>query len=354
MKKKTAVLHLITALGIGGAEKVVFDLASQMDQKQFMPHVIALGEADALLPQFTAAGISTQVLYMPKTIKGLAQALQKVRRYIDAQDIQLIHAHLFHAMFFAGLLKLRGMPRPIIFTSHSVNMESRLREYCLRWLRPLRACDVVFSKNMNLFFRKNRYEVIPNGILSRDYDLGLTKFSVFTFLGVGRFSHEKNFKALIEIVRAIPARYHFQILLAGTGEEWESLQNLIRKHQLNDRIRLLGMRKDIPELCNRAHAFLLPSLWEGLPIVLLEAGAAALPVIATPVGAIPEVLDATSGYLTELSDFASQMCTVMENYESALEKGEQLKTKIKKTFDLSTMVHRHARLYTTILNEQLT
>lgn len=347
--KKIKLLHIITALGVGGAEKVVLDLASQTDKKQFDVFVVAIGTQKEMLPQFQASGVEPLVLNMHKTPRSFFSTLMKLKKFVQHQQIDLIHAHLFHGVLMAALVKMLGAKVKIVFTPHSINLESRIRE-CFLWLmRPLRSCDILFAKHMNTNFRTTNFRVIPNGIDTEQYGNRETKFPIFTFLAVGRFSPEKNFGALVELATQIPKRYTFQIFIAGEGPEWESIQKRIQKRSLEKRIQLLGMRKDVPQLCQQANAFLLPSLWEGLPIVLLEAGAAALPVIATDVGAIGDLIDSETGYLMEMDQFAKAMCEVMDDYKTAEAKGQALQQKVKNRFDLSIIIEQHQALYKKIL-----
>jgi len=340
---------LITALGTGGAEKVVLDLASQMATDKFSVSVFALGTKDDLLPQFQAAQIPVKIAYSKKTPFDFYRTFKTIKKQIEDQQVDLIHAHLFHAMVMAAFLRKAIPGLKIIFTPHSVNMESRFREWLLRLLRPMRDQDILFSKQMNHSFRKDDFNIIPNGIQVENYQLSLPKEKTFTFLAIGRLSLEKNFSALIPIVESIPTSYKFQIWIAGEGVKRKELETMIAQKKLMNQIQLLGNRSDIPKLCNRVHAFLLPSLWEGLPIVLLEAGAAALPVISTNVGAIDELLDNTCAYLRKVDQFAKTMMEVMDDYDQAKEKGQRLCTRVKQSFSIQQIVNKHQALYREVM-----
>ena len=351
-QKKIKVLHLITALGTGGAEKVVLDLASQLSPHQFEVHVFAIGTMDDLLPQFQSAGLSVDIAYSKKTPWALYRTFRKIKKQIEEQQIDLIHAHLFHAMVMAACLK-RALPTlKVVFTPHSVNMESYLRELLLRWLRPFREKDILFSSQMNRRFRKAGFAIIPNGINVEKYRLELPKEKTFTFLAIGRLSVEKNFSALISAVESIPPSYDFQIWIAGEGAQRKELEVAIARKKRKSEIRLLGNRSDIPQLCNQVHAFLLPSLWEGFPLVLLEAGAAALPVVSTKVGAISELLDDTCGYLRKVDLFAQTMMQIMDDYPKAKEKGERLRQKVEQHFSSQHFIDQHQVLYHEVMGSR--
>ena len=346
--RKNKILHLITGLSIGGAEKVVFDLARKMDRSKFEVYVIAIGKKDEMRAAFQNAGIATTVLYCSKNPISLLIGLVKIRKYIDQHSIELIHAHMFHAMFLAGLIRILKPELKIVFTPHNFNLESKFREYLLAKMCVLRDVDILFSVDMERNYHHSNIQIIPNGIETKAYQLDLLRNKQFTFLAIGRLSLQKNFMSLINFASQLKEHYSFQILIAGTGDQEQDLANAIAEKKMEKKIQLLGHRNDITELCNRAHAFLIPSKWEGFPLVLLEAGAAGLPVITTAVGSIPTLINQENGYLTKLENFPEAMKEVLENYERAEQKGRILQQKIEEEYDLATVVKQHQDLYNSL------
>ncbi len=343
--KKINVLQLITGLGMGGAEKVVFDLAYYSDKSKFNIYVISLSKRVERLQEFLDKEIITLVLNKNNSLFDLFEIIKEINKFIKENNINIIHAHMSHSMIIATILKLFNPRIKIITTSHNVDIESKTRELFLYIFKFLRFKDIIFSKNILMYFYKKDYEVIPNGINFKKYELNIEKNKKFTFISVGRLEMVKNHKVLIEIINRLKNNIDFELQIVGDGYLKKELQEMIDSYKLNDNVKLLGLRRDIPILLNQAHCFLLPSLWEGLPIVLLEAGASKLPIISTPVGSIPTFLDNENSYLTSVDEFENAMIDIINNYESANDKAKKLFEKIKKEYSIEQIVKKHQEIY---------
>lgn len=343
--KKINILQLVTGLGMGGAEKVVLDLAKYISNEEFNITVVAMSKRDELYQEFLDSKIDTRLLKKSNSIKNIFYIINTINKVIKEEKIHIIHAHMTHSIIIASILKVINPSLKIIFTSHNLNIGSKLRE-CIVWiLKPLRNIDIVFSKDILKYFYKSRYKVIPNGIKVDKYDLNLSKNNKFTFVAIGRLETVKNHKFLIEIANELKDKFEFEIHIVGNGYLKEELENLIQKYSLKKYVKLLGLRNDIPELLNQSYCLLMPSLWEGLPIVILEAGASRLPIISTPVGSIPSLLNDTNSYLVNLEKFKDKMVEVINNYEEAIKKGEKLFDDIKNSYSIENIVNKHEKIY---------
>jgi glycosyltransferase involved in cell wall biosynthesis len=128
------------------------------------------------------------------------------------------------------------------------------------------------------------------------------------------------------------------------------LEKQITDFDLIDKVELLGLREDIPELLAKADCFLLPSLWEGMPIVLLEAGASNIPIISTNVGSISSLIDNETGYLVTLEQFKAQMIYLIENQTESKQKALKLRNKIEQQYSIESVVTKYEDIYSSLFN----
>ena len=361
--QKTNILYLTTAFVVGGAEKIVLDLMLNLDQERFNTSVIALGKNTDTLETFLSHHLRAKKLDMPKGLKvwsrtnaigAFSRAFSYLDRYVVEYKIDIIHVHLFHSLPLASLLKLKHSHLKIIFTPHNTDIGGNLREVLTYLLKPLRNVDIVFSKSMITMMHKKETAVIVNGIDIEKFQPPIEKKSLYTFISVGTVRAQKNQVFLVDCAKQLKAKgYRFVIDIVGGGEENTQLINTIQQEIIRqdvvDCIRILGVRSDIPDLLKSAHCMVLPSHYEGLPLVLLEAGAAKLPVISTPVGAIPTVLDESNGYLSTLEHFCDTMEAVMMQQEEANKKAEVLAQKISQQYSIKSMVQAHDELYQSLM-----
>jgi len=351
------ILQLITGLPIGGAEKVLLDLCRHLDSDMIDSYVVGLNHEDTMNWEFEKAGIFVKNLNMKRDIKGMFKSLYELNALVVEEKIEIIHTHMFHPLIFAYLLKLRHPKLKIVFTSHSENIGSNLREKITKFLKFFRDADVIFSKHMHTDIYKKDAYVIPNGVDIEKFSQKLEKNSKFTFIAVGVLRKGKNHVSLVENAKKLKSLgYEFEVHIVGSGDasgdEKENIENAIEKANVKDVLKMLGSCDDIASLLSKADCFVMPSLYEGLPISLLEAGAAGLPVISTPVGAISSVIDEHCGYLATLDKFGDKMEYVLNHKQEARKMGENLRNLISEKYSIKSMTHAHEDIYKNILKKR--
>ena len=171
---------------------------------------------------------------------------------------------------------------------------------------------------------------------------------------VGRLSPQKDYptflKAAAEVLRAVPEAV---FLIAGDGSLRHELEKLAAGLTIESRVRFLGYRTDILDVVSTFDVFVLSSLWEGLPLAVLEAMALEKPVVATSVpGTAEAVVDGESGYLVPLKDspvLAQKTVELLRDPEKSRKMGKAGRRRVVDYFDLGRMVDEHERLYRRLL-----
>jgi glycosyltransferase involved in cell wall biosynthesis len=348
--KKINILNLDTAFAMGGAEKVILDLMNNLDDKLFNTSIIALAEHTDMLGEFLDNGLKAEKLDMKKGFGETVRVLKYLDRYIIDNKIDIIHAHLFHPLPIASLLKIKHPKLKIVFTSHNIDIGGKAREVLTWLLKPFRNTDVVFSESMITRMYKKDTVVIANGIDLSKFDLEVPKNEKFTFISVATLRPEKNHIFLVGCAKKLKEKgLDFELQIVGGGDENQAvideMKAEIEKQDVGDCVKMLGVRNDIPELLLKAHCKVLPSFVEGMPIALLEAGATKLPIISTPVGAIPSMIDETNGYLTPLETFCETMEEVYSNQDEANKRAAKLSNKVIEKYSIQGMAAAHTKVY---------
>jgi len=329
---------------------------------------------NAYVDELESAGICVYNLRMRRKVpdpRAVAQLAAIVRR----ERPLVVHSHMVHANLLARITRLFVVMPALICTAHSVTEGGRAREIAYRLTDPLADLTTQVSEAGRQRYIQvgavppSKIVYIPNGIDTARFHpnskarqavrdaLGCSE-RAFVWLTVGRLEPVKNHLELLRAFREVAAvNPHARLLIAGQGPLQAATQQRIAELGLVDRVRLLGLRRDIPELLNAADAFVLPSLWEGMPLTLLEASATALPIVATDVGGNAEVvLEGKTGYLVPVKDtnsLAQAMLRVMNLSEadrSAI--GQAGRAHVVQNFDLERVVDRWEALYRELLQRK--
>jgi asparagine synthase (glutamine-hydrolysing) len=344
--KKINILFLTTGLGLGGAERVVLDICKNIDLNNYEVSVIGISSQNDLLKLFHNHKIHAYSLNYKKTFSKFFGSIIDISRHIRNHRIEIIHAHMFHTLIIASIIKLFNKRIKVIFTAHNSFHKMIVRRFILWLLKPFRNFDTIFSKNSINFFHKKLSFVIPNGIDIDSYSQVINKKSnkVFTFIVIGRLEYMKNHKFLLNEISKLND-YDFKLLVVGSGILESELKSQTSNLSIEEKVEFLGARDDVAELLSKSDCLLLPSLWEAFPIVLLEAASSKIPIITTSVGSISSFISDENGYLVDLDDFRNAMIEVMRNTDKAKIKSERLFKKVKSNYQIKSIVREYEALY---------
>jgi len=336
------VAQLVETLDMGGAEHLAVQVANARAAAGDLSHLYVLTEPGILAARISPAvpvrylGYRRASLAQPhRFLPSLVRGYRLLSRQLRADGIQVVQTHLPGANFWGLLLALRECCA-VVGTIHnnaefrygedSAPVRARLRRQAYAWLLRRAAAVVAVSEDVRSSLVEEleldtataaRLVVVPNGVLlpaelspavqaavRRRYGLPM---DVPLVLAAGRLTEQKNFGALVEAAARLRPRFPTaRFLIAGEGEQRASLQARIGELGLSGQMHLAGNVTDLVDLMRAADLFVLPSLWEGLPLVLLEAMAARLAVVATRIRGVAEVVrDGENGRLVPPGDVAA-------------------------------------------------
>lgn len=363
------ICFLITGLNIGGAEVQLVSVAKRLKSLGWSPSVISMLPAEGeLADELKSSDIGVSSLNMAKGLPDPRAIFRLVTRLRRARPA-VLHSHMLHANLLARAAIFLWPGPKLICTIHSVNSGSRSIQLAYRATDPLPDLITAVSHAAGSGFVRNgaasasKMRVVPNGVdLTRfrpdRRDRRLMRHSLgvdgqFVWLAVGRFDPPKDYPNMLRAFSQV-RRSHIELLIAGQGPLRAEAESLIRDLGIGDRVRLLGLRSDIPQLMNAADAYVMSSQWEGLPIVLLEAAATGLPIVATGVGGNDEVIvNNQTGILVP----AQKPCALAEGMQQMmdmdepkrLEMGRFAREHVTTNFSLDRVVAQWEAIYWDLL-----
>ena len=312
------VVQVVLEAGRGGLEVMSADLALSLVQRGIRAVMLTLDAGGEQRDRLEAGGVAVvdlggRRLRDPRYHWRVATALRST-------GADVVHTHMFAPLLYsAGAHRLAGVSR-LVHTEHSIEylLDKPSYQRPLRWLARASSSFVVLGERMREFYVEKigiapeRVRVIPNGVVVKKEDatnrqnarreLGLGE--EFVVGAVGRLAPEKNLGLLLRaFARTAQGGTPGTLVLIGDGAERQALETQSRELGIADRVRFTGWRKDVSAILPAFDAYALTSLAEGLPLALLEAMSAGVPVVSTAVGDIPEVIrNGVTGRLVQSGD----------------------------------------------------
>lgn len=370
MQKKTKILYVITKGTFGGAQRYVFDLATSLPQGEFEVTVI-VGEDGLLTKKLATRQIKTETI--PALQRDLS-FLKEIRSFFSLYACfrksrpDIVHLNSSKAGGLGALAARIAGVKKIVFTAHGWPFNEqrgfvwRIGTWCASYATALLATDIItiaskeYAQAKAMPFIAGKTHCIHNGVphlpfLSREEareKLGLRKDTLVVG-SVGELTWNKNYPELVSIAgKLMGERLDFDLAVIGEGEDRAEITRRAKESPILDgRIQLLGFKEDAYTYLKAFDIFALNSRKEGLPYVLLEAGMAGLPVVATAVGGIPDIItDGETGLLATpartMEDALRKLLTKKETREKL---GSALKTHVEQTFSFEVMLQKTLQLY---------
>jgi len=358
------VLQLITRLPIGGAERLIADTVRKLDRTRYDPVVCCIQARGEMATEIERTGVPVICLERMQSKRFDWRAVSMLEHLLRSERIALMHAHLYHANLYGRLACLRARVPAVVSVHNTYTAPKLHRRLINRLLARGTKRVIAVSEDIKRDLMRHdgipaeRIAVIANGVDFSRLSSPLSRAQARHRLGideatlaigcVARLEEQKGIRFLLEAMaelRDLPVR----LFLIGDGRLRGELEQRAASLRVSEFSSFLGMRADVPDILPALDLYAMPSLWEGLSIALLEAMAAALPVVATDVGGVRQVLgeDAcglrvSPGNAGELARAIRQLAVSPER-RAAL--GERARRRALERFSLDATLAALTRVY---------
>jgi glycosyltransferase involved in cell wall biosynthesis len=378
-ERRPRVLHLVSSFEIGGTERQAAALLKRLDRDQYDVRLAVLRKSGPFYQEI--ASYFSEVPEFPLTSFYDANALKqwlRLGRLIRRERISVLHAHDFYSSFFGTVAARMSGIRSIASQRHLKLSDRRVHDWGGRFTHRLADRVVVNSEAVKKHLvasgaaQPAKIVVIKNGLVLTDDELRVSGLEggakikrqrhdeLCGALGLDRTSkligvvarlhpvkgHRVLLEAAAQIVRVKSKAY---FLLVGDGPLRSEIEERLTRLGLSDRVLLLGDRTDVARLLLSFDLFVLPSLQEGLPNAVMEAMAAAVPVVATAVGGTTELIkDGETGFLAppeQAAEITSRILLALSDEKASALMGWRGREHVMKDYSVERMVKSVEQVY---------
>jgi len=353
-------------LAIGGLQQVVVNICRTIDREKFDVTVICLRALGAFVPEVERMGIKVRLV--PQKHKGTDYfSFLKLANILKEEKIEVIHTHNTQPFFDGTIAGLLAGVKTIVHTDHARNFPDKRRYMFAEWLVSHFAYKIVGVSDdtcQNLVryekISRKKTKTIMNGIDLAKYEIKIDQERKRAELGLdgrgpiiglaARLVEAKGIRYLLQAMKdVIPLFPDITLLIAGDGPLQDDLKRMSVDLGIGRWVLFIGPRLDIPELLKLFDIYVLPSVSEGLPMVLLEAMAAGCPIIATEVGGVPmAVRHGQNGSLVKPENpkaLSSEIIRLLSNKDVRERYSENGMTLAREKFSAEVMTQNYERLY---------
>ncbi len=373
------ILLVITKSNWGGAQRYVFDLATFLPKEQWQVGVVlggtgAAGASGGRLED-ELRQVNIRALFVPAFMRDISlaaewRAFRQLRSIFAAEHPDIVHLNSSKAGGLGALAaRLSGVPR-IVFTVHGMPWQedrtavSRFFILFTSWLtfvlshRVIAVSSDAFERIGKMPLCRKKVRLVHNGVtplqfLSREEAraaLVPTAGEVFLIGAVGEMTWNKGYHVLLRAVRTLIGHGKtFLVCIVGDGEERKFLETMAEEEGISEYVHFAGFVPDAYQMLKAFDLFVLPSIKEGLPYVLIEAGEAGLPVVASKVGGVADIVgDRISGLRVNSKshdELADKIAELMDNAPLRAKLGDGLQEHVRNEFSIPRMIEGTVAAY---------
>jgi glycosyltransferase involved in cell wall biosynthesis len=366
VNKKYRLMIITHDLALGGLQQVIVNILRTINRDVFDPSVLCLRALGDYVPEIEELGIKVHLLTQKRD--GVDYfAFLKVARILRREKISVIHTHNTQPFIDGVIGGLLAGVKTMVHTDHARDFPDKRRYMFAEWFLSHFVYKVVAvsehtAKNLIKYEKisPRKIAVIPNGIDGSKYaisidkdkkraELGITNKGPIIGIGV-RLCEQKGITYLLQAMPGIIEKFpDCTLVIAGKGPLEADLENEANALGITGNVKFVGMRLDMPELLKLFDVYVLPSLWEGLPLVLLEAMVAGCPIVATDVGGVVTIIrHEVSGLLVKTKNFAEIRDAVDKLLSSVQLRRDFVRNArglFEQEFDAKIMTSRYEDLY---------
>ena len=351
---KTKVAIVLPDFHFGGAQVMVCRLVSHLNLEKVDAEVIVCGQEKGNDLERAIVEHGVPIRYLGKTKGFSAKVTADLFRELDRFHPQVIHTHLSACVYCAPWVIVRR--RTMLHTVHNMPQHELIRPkrlvmkamYRFGCAVPVGISREIYELTEAYYHPKKQPELVYNPVNIKQFtSMPKREHTAFTVLNVGRLSEQKNQQLLIRAFSGLhKLNAETELLILGEGPKRQELEDLIREEGLGECVHLEGKKEKPEEYFARADVFALSSIYEGLPLVLLEAMAASLPIVSTNVGGVKDIVS-ENGILTENKNeeqLKDALIRLMENPDLRRQMGGTSFAEVQK-YDSAVIADEYAALY---------
>ena len=354
--RKNNILHISRTMDIGGAERIVYQLSSDLKDEFDSVHVASTG--GLWESELSAKGIQHHKILDidSKNPLTVIKILYSIGQIIKNNEITIVHTHHRMAAFYIRLLKLFNSRLTHVYTAHNVFKDKLpLYRFALKNAKSVAVGEAV-NKNLKEDVGITDSRVIYNGVVLKETDDQVDEIISYSGIKLGciaRLSEQKGLTYLLDAMSLLTIK-DIRLFIVGEGELREELENKVKELNLQDSVIFLGYRKDIVECINSFDFCVLPSVFEGFGLVAIEAFMNSKTLVATDIPGLNEVVTNKNGILVPAKDpaaLASAIDKLATDATLRQELASQAKKDYENRFSYPMFLENYRSLYREIQGE---